>query len=457
MWEVYLISTLFGVVNLFDNPARQTFVSEMVGRDLMPNAISLNSVVMNSARVIGPAIGGILIFAVGLAACFLFNAASYVAVLVALFMMRPAELHQRPVVVRAKGQVREGLRYVWSTRELRDPLLAMAVVGIFAFNFTTTLPLLATRTFHGGAGTYSALMAAMGAGAVIGGLMVAHRSRPSTAMLSVIGLAFGVMLLVVAAAPTEVVALVALVFMGLCSISFIATANATIQMQADPAMRGRVMALYAIAFLGSTPIGAPLVGWIADVTNPRVAIMVGGVATLAACIPLAFRYRRDHSSGAASAVEESFPTPNRAKWWTSLPGPSSIAAPTETGRYVTSGLPEPDLIAEELWDSGRRACVQTPAVVPDRPTAHFPVQLVHGRFRERICHCLAAFAVGEPEHCRRRVFLWPRTDRARHGFLGRPRPEWLSSSTGPSKTYCVTFPGASGVAGCTNGRSTNLG
>ena len=170
MWEVYLISTLFGVVNLFDNPARQTFVSEMVGRDLMPNAISLNSVVMNSARVIGPAIGGILIFTVGLAACFLFNAASYVAVLVALFMMRPAELHQRPVVVRAKGQVREGLRYVWSTRELRDPLLAMAVVGIFAFNFTTTLPLLATRTFHGGAGTYSALMAAMGAGAVIGGL-----------------------------------------------------------------------------------------------------------------------------------------------------------------------------------------------------------------------------------------------------------------------------------------------
>jgi len=122
--------------------------------------------------------------------------------------------------------------------------------------------------------------------------MVAHRSRPSTAMLSMIGLAFGGMLLVVAAAPTEVIAMVALVFMGLCSISFISTANATIQLQADPAMRGRVMALYAIAFLGSTPIGAPLVGWIADVTNPRVAIMVGGVATLAACIPLALRYHR---------------------------------------------------------------------------------------------------------------------------------------------------------------------
>ena len=301
MWEVYLISTLFGFVNLFDNPARQTFVSEMVGRDLMPNAISLNSVVMNSARVIGPAIGGILIFAVGLAACFLVNAASYVAVLVALFMMRPAELHQRPVVARAKGQVREGLRYVWSTPGLRDPLLAMAVVGIFAFNFTTTLPLLATRTFHGGAGTYSTLMAAMGIGAVFGGLAVAHRSRPSTPMLSLIGLAFGIMLLVVAVAPTEAVAIAALVFMGVCSISFIATANATIQLQADPAMRGRVMALYAIAFLGSTPIGAPLVGWIADVTSPRVSIAVGGVATLAACIPLAVRYCR---RGAVRATDD---------------------------------------------------------------------------------------------------------------------------------------------------------
>jgi MFS family permease len=129
---------------------------------------------------------------------------------------------------------------------------------------------------------------------------VAHRSRPSTAMLSMIGLAFGVMLLAVAVAPTEVIALVALVFMGLCSISFISTANATIQLQADPAMRGRVMALYAIAFLGSTPIGAPLVGWIADVTNPRVAVMVGGVATLAACIPLALRYHRGGQMSAST-------------------------------------------------------------------------------------------------------------------------------------------------------------
>lgn len=301
MWEVMLIATSFGAVNLFDNPARQTFVSEMVGRDLMPNAISLNSVVMNSARVIGPAIGGVLIVTVGIAACFLVNAASYVAVVIALALMRTVELHRRPVVSRARGQVREGLRYVWSTPALRDPLLAMAVVGIFAFNFTTTLPLLATITFGGGAGTYSALTVAMGSGAIVGGLLVAHRSRPSTAMLSVIGLAFGVMLLVVASAPTEAVALGALVLMGVCSISFISTANATIQLHADPAMRGRVMALYAIAFLGSTPIGGPLMGWISDVSNPRVALMVGGVAALAASVPLALRYRRAAAPAVATA------------------------------------------------------------------------------------------------------------------------------------------------------------
>ena len=329
MWEVYLISTLFGVVNLFDNPARQTFVSEMVGRDFMP-AISLNSVVMNSARVIGPAIGGILIFTVGLAACFLFNAASYVAVLVALFMMRPAELHQRPTVVRAKGQVREGLRYGWSNTELRGPL-AMAVVGIFAFNFTTTLPLLATRTFHGGASTSSALISAMGAGAVVGGLMVAHRSRPSTTMLSLIGLAFGVMLLVVAAAPTEIVALVALVFMGLCSISFISTANATIQMQADPSIRGRVMALYAIAFLGRRP--SVLRWWVGSPTSPTRGSPSWSAAwrPWPPASPSLCATDTGACQGRPWRSRPRSRTPSRARWSTSLPGPSSMPHPRRIG------------------------------------------------------------------------------------------------------------------------------
>lgn len=297
MWEVYVIAGLFGVVNLFDNPTRQTFVQEMVGRDLMPNAISLNSVVMNAARVIGPAVGGVLIYAVGIEACFLINAASYVAVLVALSRMRPSELHPAPVVARARGQVREGFRYVRSTPALRRPLLAMAVIGVFAFNFVTTLPLLAEHTFHGGAGTYSAFTSAMGAGSVLGGLLVAHRSRPSEALLSVIGLAFGVMLAVVALAPTETVALVGLFFMGVCSLGFVTTANATMQLGSEPTMRGRVMALFAIAFLGSTPIGGPLVGWISDVSSPRVALLVGAAAALGAALALgvAIRPRRRHA------------------------------------------------------------------------------------------------------------------------------------------------------------------
>ena len=275
-----------GFVNLFDNPARQTFVSEMVGLDLLPNAVSLNSVLMNSARVIGPAIGGVLILTVGVETCFFINAASYVAVIVALAMMRAAELYERPRVQRAKGQVREGLRYAWSTSDLRIPLVSMAIVGAFAFNFTVTLPLLAKFTFHGGAGLYSGFLVAMGAGAVIGGLVTAFRSRPSTRLLACIGLVFGGAILAVALAPSQAVALVLLVPMGAASISFIATNNATLQLRAEPTMRGRVMSLNAIAFLGSTPIGAPLLGYISDASSPRIALAIGGVATLLAAIPL---------------------------------------------------------------------------------------------------------------------------------------------------------------------------
>ena len=192
LWEIYALATGLGFVNLFDNPARQTFVFEMVGGDLLPNAVSLNSVLMNSARVIGPAIGGLLILTLGVATCFMVNALSYVAVIVALSMMRTSELNRRPGVVRAKGQVREGFRYVWASPDLRVLLSSMAIVGVFAFNFTVTLPLLAKFTFHGSGALYSEFLVAMGAGAVLGGLFTAHRSRPSIRMLSFIAVVFGV-------------------------------------------------------------------------------------------------------------------------------------------------------------------------------------------------------------------------------------------------------------------------
>ncbi len=291
LWQVYLLATLLGVVNVFDNPGRQTFVMEMVGRDDLPNAVSLNTVVMNASRVVGPAIGGVVIVLFGLGICFFVNAASYVAVLIGLSMMRSRELHPTEHVSRAKGQIRDGFRYVWRTPSLRNTLLAIAIIGIFAYNFTVTLAVLAKVTFHGGAGTYSLLTSCMGFGAVIGGLAAAHRARPTPRLLQVLALIFGALLAAVALAPTLLTASILIVFMGAASIGFIATANATLQLTADPTMRGRVMALYAMAFLGTTPIGAPLVGAIAQWTDPRVALLTGAVATVMAAGLLMWRHQ----------------------------------------------------------------------------------------------------------------------------------------------------------------------
>jgi MFS family permease len=294
LWEVFMLATFLGFVNMIDNPARQTFVLELVGREDLPNAVSLNSVVMNSARVIGPAIGGALIAFVGLAVCFEVNAASYVAVIIGLSLMRRSDLHRTVPVARGRGQLREGLRYVWRTPGLRQPLLLVAVVGTLAYNFQVVLALFARYTFHGGAGVYSALTSLMGGGAVIGGLLIATRNRPNIHRLTAIGGVFGVMILAVAVSPNLATALVFIFPMGAASIAFIATANATLQLRAEPSMRGRVMALYAIAFLGTTPIGSPLVGWISQVSSPRVALAVGGSATIIASLITRRIHRRGH-------------------------------------------------------------------------------------------------------------------------------------------------------------------
>jgi len=292
--EVYQLALALGVVNLFDNPARQTFVIEMVGKEDLSNAVSLNSIVMNGARVVGPALSGILIATVGLGWCFLANAASYVAVIVALALMRRSELQPAQRVVRAKGQLREGVRYAWRTPNLRGPLLLVFVVGLLAYNFNVILPLFAKDTFHGGAGTFAMLTSLMAGGAVVGGLVVAHRGNPNIHRLTGIGMCFGVLIAAVALSPTLVIAGVLLVFMGALSLSFIATANSTIQLRVEPTMRGRVMALYAMGFLGTTPLGAPLVGWISQVASPRVALLVGAVATTTASALTLVRHRHEH-------------------------------------------------------------------------------------------------------------------------------------------------------------------
>jgi MFS family permease len=277
---VYALAALLGVVNLFDMPARQAFVQEMVGRDLIANAVSLNSVLMNAGRLIGPGLAAAFIAIVGTATCFYFNAASYLAVLLALALMRRHEFLPMQVVARERGQLRLGLQYVAGAPLLRNALVSAAVVGTFAFNFTVTLPLLARTTFHQRtAAQYGLLMAAMGLGAILGGLFIAHRSRPTPRLLATLALGFSAFMAMLALAPSLLWAEVALVPTGACSVAFISTVNATLQLNSSQQMRGRVMSLYGTAFLGTTPIGAPLLGIIIGATNPRLGILLGAALT----------------------------------------------------------------------------------------------------------------------------------------------------------------------------------
>jgi MFS family permease len=299
---VYAFSLLLGFVNALDNPARQTFVMEMVGRDDLPNAIALNSVVMNTSRVVGPAVGGLLIEAIGIAPCFFVNAASYLAVLYALWRMDASKLRPAPRVPRAKGQLREGFRYVWGDYRVRVPLLMMAVIGTLAFNYGVVIALISTETFDLGAGGFGVLTSVLGFGAIVGALAAASRKGVSYRRLLMLTFAMGVSILAAAAAPTLATEGIALFVMGVTSFAFVATANATLQLTSRPDMRGRVMALYAIAFLGSTPVGAPIIGWISGQYGPRVGFAVGGVAALVAGAVAAWSLAR-HREELARPVE----------------------------------------------------------------------------------------------------------------------------------------------------------
>jgi MFS family permease len=302
LWMVYSLAAGLGFVNLVDNPTRQSFVGEMVGDGRLPNAVSLNSVLVNVARAIGPAIAGGLILAVGVAPCFLINSGSFLASIAALALMRVGDLrpHARPP--RHRGQLREGLRYVRATPALYIPLLMMALVGTLAYEFQVSLPLFARYTFAGNAGTYGAMTALMGVGAVVGGLMTAAAGPRRPTALAQMAILFGAVQVATAFAPTLGVALVAMLLLGAASIAFLALGNATLQLACSPEMRGRVMALWAMAFLGSTPVGGPLIGWIGEHVDPRVALAVGGAATLLAGL-LAWRpLERTHAVAAPEPV-----------------------------------------------------------------------------------------------------------------------------------------------------------
>lgn len=286
LWVVYALAVALGLVNVFDNPARQSFISEMVPPADLPNAVLLNSVSTSMARVLGGAVGGTIAAVLGLTLCFTVNAVSYGAVLLSLALMSSAALHPARKAAKAKGQVRAGLSYVRARPDILIPLIMIAIVGSLAWEFQITLPLMATSAFHGwvfhnAAAAYGLMASVMGAGAVVGGLVSAVNIKPGPRSLCIASTGWGIAILVAALAPNMPVELAAVAFVGYGSITFNSLAKTTLQLVAAPEMRGRVMALWAIAWLGSTPVGGPVVGWIGQYAGARWSLAVGGAAALA--------------------------------------------------------------------------------------------------------------------------------------------------------------------------------
>jgi MFS family permease len=288
-----------GTVNAVDNPTRQSFAIEMVGADRVVNAVSLNSALIHSARILGPAGAGIVIATIGVAPCFLVNAMSFGAMIVALRGMDPAQLRPAPVAARGRGAVRDALGYVVRTPALAIPLAMMAVVGTLGFNFQVILPLLARFSFDGGASTYTALAIAMGVGSVVGALAAGARGRVGPRLLVAAAFSFGAVALIAAAAPSVPLEVAALIPLGAASVTFAAGINSSLQLAAEPAMRGRVMALYSVVFLGSTPIGGPIAGWLSESIDPRAALVLAGAAGLVAAIGARVAFNGAASRGAA--------------------------------------------------------------------------------------------------------------------------------------------------------------
>lgn len=292
LWMIYVLALGLGAVNALDNPARRAFVVEMVGAEHVSNAVSLSSAMFMAARVIGPAISGLVIAGFGVSWCFFANGVSYSAAVIAFLAMRENEFFSVEPVPKRKGQLREGLRYAWSTPALRLVLVLTAVIGTLAFNFQVVLPLLAKQTFSGGADTLGVLYASMSIGSVIGALVSAHEARATQRFVLGAALAFGAALVAAALAPTFGFELLVLVPVGAAGIAFTAMANGVLQTETAPEMRGRVAALFTVAFLGSTPIGGPIIGLVSQQLGARAGLWVGGIATLAVTVAAMAAIRR---------------------------------------------------------------------------------------------------------------------------------------------------------------------
>jgi MFS family permease len=282
LFHVYILALGLGITNAIDSPVRQSFVVEMVGESELHNAVTLNSTIVNLARVIGPAIAGIVIASLGMASCFYINATSFLAVLVCLYLMREHELMPSQMVATVKGQFAKGLDYIRKAPAIRDILIMMTILGIFSYEFQVSLALLAKYTFNGNANYYALLTSAMGVGSVFGGLLTAHRRSSSFSDIALAAILFGISMVLVALCATFNLAVIAMVIVGVFSIIFASLGNTTLQLNSVPEMRGRVMSFWTVAFFGTTPIGGPIIGWIGEKFSPGWSLAVGGIAALIA-------------------------------------------------------------------------------------------------------------------------------------------------------------------------------
>lgn len=294
VWHVFVLAFLLGLGSAIENPARQSFVVEMVGREQLTNAVGLNSASFNAARVVGPAAAGYLIAAFGdrTGPVFLINAASYLAVIVATRAMRVAELHPAPRTVRGPGQLRDGLRYVASQPRLLIVLVVVFFVGTFGLNFQITTAVMATQVFHKGSGEYGLLGSIMAIGSLSGALYAARRGAPRMRLVLGAAAVFGVFEIVSGLMPTYGSFALLLIPVGASALTFITAANATMQLDVDPLMRGRVMALYMVVFFGGTPLGAPLIGAVGETLGARYALLFGGLVSLVAPLAAGLYLRR---------------------------------------------------------------------------------------------------------------------------------------------------------------------
>ena len=284
LWHVYLFAFLLGCTTAFDSPTRQSFVAELVGDAHLSNAVALNSTSFNAGRLVGPAVAGVLIALIGSGWVFVLNAVSFAAVLGALAMLRPAEFHGRLARAGKRSGVADGMRHVWGRPDLRAVLLMFFLIGTFGMNFPIYISTMAVSVFHVGASEFGLLTSSMAVGSVTGALLAAGREKPRMMLLMVASLAFGVALTIAAMMPSYRLFAVALFFVGLSTQTFTTTAHSAAQLWSDPFLRGRVIALVMAVSAGSTPLGAPLIGMVANTFGPRWSMVIGASSGVLAAV-----------------------------------------------------------------------------------------------------------------------------------------------------------------------------